>query len=466
MLAVALTAALGWFGTGLDPWWPLAWLAPLPVLLYAGGAPWRRAALVAASAWLIGMLGLWRYLHGELGLPGPAIALFLVPGSLTFAAGVLLYRALIRHGGGGAAVIGFAATRVAFEYLLAIVGPHGTAGSLAYTQVKLLPVLQLAALAGPWAITFAVTAVPAALAAAWQLRAARGQALRIAGTALAGLAAVLAFGVARLVGDASGPRVQVGLAASDPPTSPQLARAGAATTALLDQYARSAGALADHGAQLIVLPEKIGIAGDPGAADAAFQAQSDRTGAVIVVGVVHEAGSASANEARIYAPGEAMRAYHKHHLLPAFEPFAPGDALTVIPRPLGALGVQICKDMDFPALSRDYGRADVALMLVPAYDFGVDGNWHAGMAMMRGVESGFGVVRAAKHGRLTVSDSRGRVLAEAASNAAPFSTLIASVPSVHTTTLYQRWGDWFAWLALLGLLASIARLGRGRPLRG
>jgi apolipoprotein N-acyltransferase len=114
--------------------------------------------------------------------------------------------------------------------------------------------------------------------------------------------------------------------------------------------------------------------------------------------------------------------------------------------------------MDFPALSRDYGRAGAALMVVPAWDFGADGYLHGRMAVMRGVESGFAIVRAAKRGTLTISDSRGRILAEATSDAAPFSTLVARAPSVHTETFYLRFGDWFAWFALAGLALAIGRL--------
>ena len=33
-LAVGSTAVLVWFGNGLNPWWPLLWFAPLPVLLF------------------------------------------------------------------------------------------------------------------------------------------------------------------------------------------------------------------------------------------------------------------------------------------------------------------------------------------------------------------------------------------------------------------------------------------------
>lgn len=443
VVAVVATAALVWFGTGLEPCWVLAWAAPLPVLLYAAGATAWRAAGVAVIAWAVGQIGMWPYLHGELRLPGAAIAAFVGAPSVAFGAAVLLYRALVRRGAGRMAVIGFAAARVTFEAVVAIVGPHGTAGSLAYSQVECLPVLQLASVTGLWGVVFAVSAVPAAVAAAWRLRR-----IGLAGGAVVGLVAVVAFGVVRLGGEV-GPVVRVGLVASDPPTSPQQAKPGA-TKALLEAYAKAS----ELRAQVIVWPEKIGEVGEP--VDAVVQAVAERRGAVVVVGVVRD----NYNEARVYAPGAAVRAYHKHHMLPPWEPFEVGTELVVIPQAGGAWGVQICKDLDFPALSRAYGEAGVGVMLAPAWDFDLDGAWHARMAVMRGVESGFGLVRAAKRGRLTVSDSRGRIVAEAASNAAPFSTLVADVPSRHEATLYGELGDWFAWLAAVALVAAVIRLIR------
>ena len=469
-LAVSLTAILTWFGTGLHPWWPLAWLAPLPVLVFAASTSWWRAATAAAVAWLAGMLGLWHDLHAILPIPVAVFALFFGSETVAFTLGVLLHRALLRRGAYGLAVIAFPAIRVAFEYLLAIGGTDGTFGSLAYTQVELLPVVQLASVTGPWGITFLVLLVPAALAAAWQLRDARGRALRIAGAAVAAVAVVVAFGVVRMVFDESTPSLRVGLVASDPPTSDQVAAAGPATAALLDAYAHSAETLAAQGAQLVVLPEVVGVVVDPGMrdADTRLQELADQTHAVIVVGLLHVAGTVKYNEARAYAPGAPVQVYAKHHLLGPFEPYEPGTVLALLSRPPDTWGVQICKDMDFPPLSREYGRAGVALMVVPAWDFGVDGFMHDRMAVMRGVESGFGVVRAARRGNLTVSDNRGRILAETTSNAAPFATLLATVPAVHADTLYLRLGDWFAWLALAGLALAIGQLvvrRRGRRSR-
>jgi apolipoprotein N-acyltransferase len=110
--------------------------------------------------------------------------------------------------------------------------------------------------------------------------------------------------------------------------------------------------------------------------------------------------------------------------------------------------VAICKDMDFPSPSRAYGDAGVGLLLVPAWDFGADAWLHSRMAILRGVEYGYTIVRSAEQGRLTVIDDRGRVLAESASGSAPFATLVAEAPVRHDTTLYGQIGDVFAWLCV------------------
>ena len=120
----------------------------------------------------------------------------------------------------------------------------------------------------------------------------------------------------------------------------------------------------------------------------------------------------------------------------------------------------ICKDMDFTPLLRKYGRAGVGMMLVPAWDFDRDRKWHGHMAVMRGVEDGFSIARAARNGYLTVSDDRGRILAETRSDSARFATLLAEVPVAHDATLYLLLGDWFGWLTIAILAFTILQLRR------
>lgn len=124
--------------------------------------------------------------------------------------------------------------------------------------------------------------------------------------------------------------------------------------------------------------------------------------------------------------------------------------------------MQICKDMDFPRLSRRYGVKGVGLLLVPAWDFTLDGWLHGRMAVMRGVESGFTIVRAAKQGLSTVSDDRGRILAQQDAATVRFASLVGTAPVRHDDTLYARWRDWFAWLNIAGLVALLLSPNRNR----
>jgi apolipoprotein N-acyltransferase len=126
----------------------------------------------------------------------------------------------------------------------------------------------------------------------------------------------------------------------------------------------------------------------------------------------------------------------------------------------GTWGVEICKDMDFTQPSRQYGQAGAGLMLVPAWDFVDDYIEHGHIAIMRGVEGGFSVVRSAKRGSIYVSDNRGRILAEVKSDAAPFATLLTTAPAMHDNTLFQLLGDWFAWVMLVIFAFTLVQLIR------
>jgi apolipoprotein N-acyltransferase len=455
ILTVLSTSILIWFGNGLNPWWPLFWFAPLPVLVFALRSSWRAAAFTSFVPMLLGSLSMWHYFQV---LQAPAYVWFIVYFAigLLWTGAVLLFRALVLRGATWSALLAFPATWVAGEYLRNFVTPHGTAGSLAYTQLKFLPFLQLASITGPWGMSFVLLLFPAALAIAWHLRkSAPGQASRIASAVLTLIALVLIFGWARLGQPTSAQQATVGLIASDTPANLRQANEGAATERLFRDYAAAAEQLAARGAQVILLPEKVGTITDStaGPSDAILQSIADKTTATIIAGVDHKAASARYNAARIYQPNAAVMTYNKHHLLPPFEDiFKPGTTITLLNKPSAASsstwGVAICKDMDFTPLSRQYGNAGVGLLLDPGWDFNVDRSWHGHIAIMRGVESGFSIAHAAKNGYLTVTDNRGRIVAETRSDSAGFATLLATVPDAHEATLYLLLGDWFAWLAI------------------
>ncbi|MFM9840827.1 MAG: hypothetical protein ACKVOQ_21345, partial [Cyclobacteriaceae bacterium] len=53
-----------------------------------------------------------------------------------------------------------------------------------------------------------------------------------------------------------------------------------------------------------------------------------------------------------------------------------------------------------------------------------------------------------RQGRLTVSDYRGRIVAEANCENGNTQSLLAQAPIYRVHTIYSKWGDWFGWLCI------------------
>lgn len=459
LVAVVATAVLLSIGNGMNPAWPVMWVALLPVLVLAAETDsWWIGGVAAVLGMLFGSLPMLHYLHVALHAP---VYVWLIPyslASLLFAAGVLLFRALLRRGAVFSAVVALPALWTVGEYVSSFVPANGTAGSLAYTQLRFLTLLQLASVTGPWGISFLLLLFSTAIAAAFYLRASARWAIRAVVPVLAIVAGVLVFGAVRLAAPRPSQTIKVGLLDTD---KVQIAEPGAATRGLLEDYAGQADKLAQQGARIVVMPEKTSVLLERNEknADAAFQPVADSTGATLVIGVVHVVGPESFNEARIYSPERPMASYHKRHLLPPFESDeTPGNSLTLLKEADAPVGVAICKDMDFIRPARDYGRAGVALMLDPAWDFNIDRAWHGHIAIMRGVENGYAIAHTAKDGFLTVTDSRGRILGEVRTDSAPFASLLVDVPVQHEETIFSRYGAWFPWVAGVLLLVAVVNL--------
>jgi apolipoprotein N-acyltransferase len=208
-------------------------------------------------------------------------------------------------------------------------------------------------------------------------------------------------------------------------------------------YANAIREAADQGARFAVTAEG-GIVTRPEWHDAILAplvAVARQNGVHIIAGIQDRVPPADL--AITLQTDGTMRSYAKRHLVPFLEAeLTPGRAS-------GWLGegraTEICKDMDFPRTILSDAQQGIRLMGVPAGDFGKDAWLHARMAIMRGVENGFSIVRAADEGLLSASDSRGRVLAQKAANSSGMTTLIASLPLGSGPTLYTRIGDVFAW---------------------
>ena len=128
-VAGAASAVAFGFGTGLEPLWPLAWLAPFPVLLVAARAPAWLAFVMALAAWAFGHLHLWPLLHGVQRVPAPIVVLLIVAPAIVFALVVLVWRAHLRRGRSWWGALAVPALWTSVEFAVARLSPHGTAGA-------------------------------------------------------------------------------------------------------------------------------------------------------------------------------------------------------------------------------------------------------------------------------------------------------------------------------------------------
>ena len=457
--AVVLTTGAYFLSSGLHRVWWLAWLAPLPILCLAPKLRVWDALAVAFVARALAGLDFWNYLRYVVQFPlGLELVTILIPAAC-FAFAVVLFRGLLRKGNPWLAALAFSVVIVAAEYLFSL--SQGTFLNTGYTQLENLPILQLASVAGLWGISFTVNLLPAAVAAL--VTAPAKLRLRMATALVAYYACVLTYGFVRLntVPSATHP-VLVGLVETHagknifPPDEQT-------TLALMHNYADQIKPLAAQGAAFVVLPEMTALIPDnaSGKIDALFQQTARDAHVQVLIGIIHVTDKGAYNEGRLYsADGAIETVYRKHHLVPTWEARStPGSEISVLPQPSGKIGIQICRDLDYPELSRRYAHHQVGLILAPAWDQGVDvdARWHGHLALMRAVEDGFTLVRDAKVGLLTASDDRGRILAEQSTRAdGAFTTMLASVPVRYDPTLYQKWGDWFAWMDLVAVAALLA----------
>jgi apolipoprotein N-acyltransferase len=462
--AAILSGVLTALASSLEPYWWAAWLAPIPLLIAAFRSSYGATWLWVAIATLVGLAGRIGYDVMFLGPAGEAVvALLLVAG---FGVIVTLTRAMVQRQHYLVAVFFYPAATAGLGTIFAAVSPHGTAGSLAYSQMNFLPAIQIAAVAGTAGVVFTLALFAALVAIAWHCRAEPPRPWAVYGVPSLIVISVLGYGLTRLAQGEDNRTFPVGLTVSDG-ASPAPGAAVDSSDKSWTEYAATIRDLAIEGSKIVVWPEKIAPLDQPGVArvrkllgDAAHEAS-----VYLVAGVALIDGDHLENRAWLFAPsGELIAEYDKQHLVPGFEArFKPGEEDVV--RSIGGtrFGIAICKDMDFAQLGRAYSRLGVNVMLVPAYDFYSDAWSHASMAVLRGVEGGFSVVRPARHGLLIVSDRYGRIVDHKASTAAAVVSFEMAAPlGPGEATLYARFGYWFGWLcAAFAAFAALTFAIRG-----
>ena len=180
----------------------------------------------------------------------------------------------------------------------------------------------------------------------------------------------------------------------------------------------------------------------------------------LVVGLNQIGRSPKRNIAVVFDPdGKIAASYAKHHLIPSLEwDYKAGSKPAIFDAPWGRTAVLISQDLDFPDTARELAAHDVRVVVAPASDWQGSEVIHQRMSVVRGVESGFSLARAARGGMLSANDSRGRLVAARKPAHGEDTMALGTLPIGTGRTLYSRTDDWFGRLCVIFTILLMLRL--------
>lgn len=420
----------------------IAWLVPVPFLLYARSARGWRTWLALFGALLVGYSVQCAAFASP---PVPVIAMlaFGPPLALLRFAAIGCGEAIRRRLGERAGLLAYVMATVLFDWIGYGVTELGTWMSTANTQVESLTFLQLASIGGLALLGALMAWTSGTLAMLIGARLPARRALVLA----CSLVTAMLWATLRL--DQSVPGRHVAVAAVVTTVGPGENgmpddQTLAANTE--DLFARTRIA-ASRGARLVVWNEVATLV-DP-ADEHAFivraraMARELRIDFVLAYAVLETRAPVLLDNKYLFITDEGtiLDEYQKHHPVPG-EPSIKGvGPLKVLERPYGKVGGAICYDYDFPAMAREHARSGAELVVVPSSDWrGID-PVHTFMARVRAIENGFSMVRSVRWSASGAFDAHGRVRAWMPASGETDGVMVAQVPVGRVQTIASRIGD-------------------------
>lgn len=393
----------------------------------------------------------------------------------------------------------FPSALVTLGYFDTLTSPYGSWGNIAYTQIDVLWIAQLAALAGMWGIAFLIGWTASTVNWLWEKQFTHRQLYRWSLVYASIMVLVLVHGSTRLMlVPSETPSTQIAtvvpstermfgmlpeegvvqklLAGSVLSTDEEQMMRGSFQELTDEMFDQSAVA-AQEGAQIVLWPEAViwALGSDRDTLIAHGQAFAQEHQVILGMGVAtFHPGSQHNNQLVLIQPnGEIAWVYDKANLVPVIEEgiFAAGDGvIPVVATEHGHIGGVICYDLDHHDFIRQVSATNVDVLLAPVGDWVGIAKIHNDMARMRAIENGVTIVRATRGGYSTVIAPTGAVLAlddnadvhfdgtfVESSSPVGISVLQAEMPTQRMRTLYGVIGDVFAWISMVVFAGLVVR---------
>ncbi len=439
---------------------PLAWVAAVPWLLFMRQrSGWRDGVLLFTALQVGFFFALLKIVTDP--LPVSFAFMFSIPVAISAYVLYEMFEVLRRRLGDGWGLALLPCLSVLSEWIGSYTSPMGSWGSMAYTQIDNLALMQLASVLGLSGITLLLAATSALITV---LIASSDRRRWYPALGVLCVLIILAhlYGGLRLDRPIDGPTVMVAGVVSDRALDGGMVNDDEVAQDELFGLSRTA---AERGAQLIAWNEVATIVS--GAREPALLARGRQLATeygvdlVLAYGVPEEDTGLFANKYVWLTPDGDLETYLKHHPVPSEPSIAGEDPLVVHERPYGRAAGAICYDYDFPAMGKTHASLDAGVVVVPSSDWkGID-PYHTQMASVRGIEGGFSVVRPVWAATSGAYDAYGRARATLSFWEGE-RLFLARVPTVRIDTLYSRTGEVIAPLTLICLLVAVFLAIRGR----
>lgn len=445
----------------------LAWIAPVPFLLYVVYYRGRRdhmwlflALQIAANLMLMKIITppLPYTMAFMFGIPTGAILFFVYS----------LWGWIRELSGDAWSSLAYVSIVVLVEWLQAQYGPMGVWGTIAHSQLRNLPLLQTAALFGhlgisaliAWAAVLIALVIKAQSFSRWKYQ--------LAAFALV-FVALNVYGNLRLLSVSPGEQIRAAAIFSDLQVSGELPQADSPevqqTTREQFELTRKAAGM---GAELVVWNE--GATFISRGNEAAFLGElselAHTAGTAIVAAYAvpledagnRQDGAEFENKYVWFLPdGTLAQTYFKHQPVPGEGALKGREEIEAIPTPKGLMSGAICYDYDFPKISRTHSRLGVDLVALPSSDWrGIDSQ-HTLMTRLRAIEGGFSLIRSVRGASSMGFDQYGRIRGSMSFFEENDRILMISMPLARVETLYSKTGDILPYMAILSLILILLR---------
>ncbi|KAB8029060.1 nitrilase-related carbon-nitrogen hydrolase [Fluviispira multicolorata] len=450
IILMLISSICYFFSTGFNNISFLLWIAPIPIFIYSFFNSYKRTFILAFSSFILGGLSYYKYFNDF-----PSIIFSILEYSLFFSVIIILCKFLFQKIRKWYVIFFPPSCYSLYEYCSSLVSKNGTINSLSYTQIDFQLLIQLASITGIYGITFILYFLPYAVSIFiyYLILKNKKNCILVFIFPILIMICTILFGYSRIkiLDSHSHENIIIGMASADHLNSFSIINNEESSKKVIEHYISLIPMLSKNGAKIILFPEKITTINykilsniSKLLSDAAI-----KYNVTIILGIRRiDSNNIFYNSAWIFSEnGNLISTYDKHFLLPYYEvntiynipEITPGKTFVTFNFKDSIFGIAICKDMDFQKITHAYSKLNAKVMFVPALDFIKDGWFHGRIAIFRGIEGGFSVVRAPSQGILMASDEAGRIIKKVATSSSENTYFIAKVPVGTSNTIFSQY---------------------------